>query len=417
MKKALIVLLALSLFASCFTGCGGKNGSKKEREISAPVSSDASDQGKTGQTESGQEASTDVPILDEGTIASLDEIKQKAIASGYEIFDMVEIQKEFAVNLVDGFNFSKDGKQSLIMEFATPNDAKVYADMVNESGYNVSILNGRFVTFVEATKGIITDVKLQAELEELMDAKAQVQEQWSDATNVSTSTSDYRGAFDLMQNITKSMNTLVDQALAKNNNAHPDGDPQNTENVISLMFGSISIALTAQFCEDEAMLGAVESVAEMIGMSDAKAIRNKAHDYTLSAIKTHNQQPYEINGVYDLTSGGLRMVEKTDGKVTEFFEFIPLGSDQYAFQTDIERAVVNYKDGKLISFIYTISNRQDAVYDNETDSIYPMGTGANNEWTAPKGEDGYEQYFSYDGKNIKLSVNAFGERIKTEIPA
>lgn len=416
MKKALGLLIALSMVVACFAGCGAKNGSKKEREISAPTSSNSSDQEKTGESNSGQDSTADVPVLDEGTIASLDEIKQKLLASGYEISEMDDIQKELAQKLVAGFNFSKSGKGSLLMEFSTPNDAQAYADMVNEAGYNISIVNGRFLTFVDATKGVITDVPLQKELEELMDAKAQVQKQWSDTEDVPTSTSDYKSAFELMENVSKSMNTVLDQALAKNNNEHPEGELQNTQNVFALMFGSVSIALTSQFCEDEAMLTSIEMVADMMGLSDAKATRNAAHDYKLTAIKTHNQQEYEINAVYYPTSGGLRMVEKTDGKVTEFFEFIPLGGDQYAFQTDTERAVVNYKDGRALSFTYTKSDSKDA-YDNESDSIYPSGAGASVEWIAPKGEDGYEKYFSYDGKNIKLSVDAFGERIKAEIPA
>ncbi len=417
MKKFFVLLLTLTIVTTCFSGCGGKNYSNKGREISPSVSSDSSNSGKVAQTDTDQNPANDVEILDEGTIASLDEIKQKLLASDYEISDLIELQKEFAVNLVDGFNFSKDGKQSIILEFATPYDSKAYADMVNESGYNVPILNGRFVTFVEATKGIVTDPEMQAELEELMDAKALIPEQWSDTIDVSTSTTDYKGAFELMQNIAKSMNTLLDQAVAKNNNEHPEGDPQSTHSVFALMFGSVSIALTSQFCEDEAYLAAIESVAGMMGLSDAKATRNAAHDYTLTAIKTRNQQPFEINAVYDPTSGGLRMVEKTDGKVTEFFEFIPLGSDQYAFQTDTERGIVNYKNGKALSFVYSKTARKDSTYSSESDSIYPSGAGADIEWVAPKGEDGYEQYFHFDGENIKLSVDAFGERIKTQIPS
>jgi hypothetical protein len=414
MKKLFTLLLTLALIITCFSGCGGKNNSKKDRDISPQGSSDSS---QAGKTDLNQDSTNDEEVFDEGTIASLDEIKNKLIDSGYEISDLIDLQKEFAVNFVDGFNFSKDGKKSFVMEFATPKDSKAYADMVIESGYNIPILNGRFVTLVEATKGIVTDLELQAELEELMDAKALVPEQWSNTEDVATNTTDYRGAYDLMQNITKSMNTILDQALAKNNNEHPEGDPQSTHNVFPFVFGSIPIALTSQFCEDEAILTSVESVAGMMGLSDAKAIRNRAHDYTMTAIKTRSQEPYEINAVYDPTSGGLRMVEKTDGKVTEFFEFIPLGSDQYAFQRNAERGIVNYKNGAILSFVYTKNNSKDGEYNSESDSIYPSGAGANIEWVTSEGEDGYEQYFYFDGKNIKLSVDAFGKRVKTEIPS
>ena len=414
MKKLFVMLLTLTLITTSFSGCGGKNKTKSGREISPSGSSDSSE---VVRTDPNQDTANDTEVLDEGTIASLDEIRNKLLASDYEISDLEDLQKEFAVNLVDGFNFEKDGKQSLIMEFATPNDSKAYADFVNESGYNVPILNGRFLTFVEATKGIITDLEMQAELEELMDAKALIQEQWSDTTEVSTSTTDYKGAYDLMQNITKSMNTLLDQALAKNNIKYPKDDPQSTHRVFSFMLGSIPIALTSQFCEDEAMLEAIVMVADMMGLSDAKATRNGAHDYTLTAIKTRKQQPYEINAVYDPSSGGLRMVEKTDGEVTEFYEFIPLGSDQYAFQTNTERAIVGYKDGKTLSFVYTKINTKDEKYSSKSDSIYPSGSDANNEWVTAKGEDQYEQYFYFDGENIKINVDAFGERIKRQIPS
>ena len=127
-------------------------------------------------------------FFDEGTIASLDEIKNKLIDSGYEISDLIDLQKEFAVNFVDGFNFSKDGKKKLCHGVCYTKDSKAYADMVIESGYNIPILNGRFVTLVEATKGIVTDLELQAELEELMDAKALVPEQWSNTEDVATNT-------------------------------------------------------------------------------------------------------------------------------------------------------------------------------------------------------------------------------------
>lgn len=207
------------------------------------------------------------------------------------------------------------------------------------------------------------------------------------------------------------------QKLAKNNVKHPEGDPQSTQDVITLMFGSIPMALTSQFCENEEMLKGVESVGELLALSDVKVTSNKAHDYTLTEIQKSSQQPYEINAVYDPTNGGIRMVEKTGGKVTEFFEFIPLGSDQYAFQTNSERGIVNFKDRKTSSFVYTKLSFNDSKYSSESDSIYPSGTGASMEWAVFRGEDGYEQYFNFDGKNIKLSMQTFKERIKTEIPS
>lgn len=414
MKKLFIMLLTLTIITTWLSGCGGKNSSKKDREISS-THSDSSDT----STDPNLDTSSNAEIFGEGTISSLDEIKNKLIESGYQISDLMDIQKQTVVNLVDGFNFSKGDEYNFVMEFATPKDAKANADMVIESGYQVPIVNGRFVAYVTAENGIVTDLELQAELEKIMDAKALVADQSSDTKtkNVSTKTTDYKEAYELMHNITESMNTMLDKALSKNNNEHPQGDPQNTENVFVLMFGSISMALTSQFCENEQMLKGVEMAAEMFGLTNVKVTRNKAHDYTLTATQARTEGPYELHGVYDPTSGGLRMVEKTDGKVTTFFEFIPLGSDQYALQTRTERGIVNYKDGKVLSFVYTMLYYDGNEYNSESDSIYPSGSGANIEWAASKGEDEYSQYIKFDGKNFKINVQTFGERVKVEIPS
>lgn len=210
------------------------------------------------------------------------------------------------------------------------------------------------------------------------------------------------------------MNDLLNRALAKNNNEHPVGDPQNADDVLVFMFGSITLALTSQFSENEETLIGVEMAAEMFGMSDVKVTRNNAHDYTLTAIQTRTGKAYEINGVYDPKSGGLRMVEKTDGNIDGFFEFVPLGSDQYAFQTTTERSIVNYKDGKILSFVYAYDS---AGYSSESDSIYPSGEDVNTEWVLSKEEDEYQQYINFDGKTFKLNVNTFGGRKKIEIPS
>jgi hypothetical protein len=212
------------------------------------------------------------------------------------------------------------------------------------------------------------------------------------------------------------MSTLLNQALSENNGKHPEGDPQNTEAVMPLLFNSISMSFTACFGEDETAYAGIISAAEMLGITEAGVTRNAAHDYTLSGKTFKDQLPYEIHGVYDTAVGGLRMTETTNGKVTEFFEFIPLGDGRYVFQTDDERAFVLYRNGKLESFVYTRTDGG-AGYSGDTDSIYPAGAGVDEKWAAGTGGDVYAEHYAFDGQTIKLNVKTFGGRLKVEIPA
>ncbi|NLH00916.1 MAG: hypothetical protein GX488_03255 [Clostridiales bacterium] len=152
----------------------------------------------------------------------------------------------------------------------------------------------------------------------------------------------------------------------------------------------------------------------MVGITEAKMTRNGAHDYTLSG-KTFGGKVFEMKGVYDPATGGLRMVNNTGGTITEFFEFIPLGDGQYAFQNDTERALGVYRDGNLESFVYTRAG-SNAGYDNKTDSIFPAGAPVDGNWAAGRGENDYAEHYSFDGQTVKLNVKTFGGRIITEIP-
>ncbi len=70
MKKLFIMLLTLTIITTWLSGFGGKNSSKKDREISS-THSDSSDT----STDPNLDTSSDAEIFGEGTISSLDEIK------------------------------------------------------------------------------------------------------------------------------------------------------------------------------------------------------------------------------------------------------------------------------------------------------------------------------------------------------
>jgi hypothetical protein len=410
-------LIAFILCASILTGCGGNpNGTGGKREIPAPgefseVTQDVSKTLEPNQTiEVQSTASQDI-----GTVASLKEIKQKVISAGYETTELLEIQMTMAEGIADGFNIVIGGSQNPVLEFETAEKAQAYAEYVNAAGTGSVIVNGRFFTYLEDGDDSGIDEEILQTLESFMDTSALTRPDSSeqDYFIISESTSDYKDAYALMTQISTAISTLLNQSLEKYNKEHPEGDPKNAAEVVPLLFNSIELCVTAYFCEDETAYEGIVAAAEMIGITEAKMTRNGAHDYTLSG-KTFGGKVFEMKGVYDPATGGLRMANNTGGTITEFFEFIPLGNGQYAFQNDTERALADYRDGNLDSFVYTRAG-SNAGYDNKTDSIFPAGAPVDGNWAAGRGENDYAEYYVFDGLTVKLNVKTFGGRIITKI--
>ena len=412
-------LIAFILCASILTGCGGSpNGSGGKREIPAPgesseVTQDVSQTLESNQTNEVQgTASQNI-----GTVASLKEIKQNVISAGYETTELVEIQMTMAEGIADGFNIVIGNSQNPVLEFETVETAQIYAEYVNAAGTGAVIVNGRFFTYLEAGEDGGIDEEILQVLEGFMDTSALTRPDASeqDYFFVSESISDYKSAYALMAQINTAMSTLLNKTLESYNKEHPEGDPKNAAEVMPLLFHSIDLCFTAYFCEDEAAYAGIVAAAEMVGITETKMTRNGAHDYTLSG-KTFGGKAFEMKGVYDSATGGLRMLKNTEGTITEFFEFIPLGDGQYAFQNDTERALAIYQDGNLESFVYTRTG-SNAGYDNETDSIFPAGAPVDGNWAAGRGENDYAEYYAFDGQTVKLNVKTFGGRVIEEIPA
>jgi len=113
----------------------------------------------------------------------------------------------------------------------------------------------------------------------------------------------------------------------------------------------------------------------------------------------------------------LRIADNNGGEMVELFEFVPLGEDKYAFQTLHERAIVEYKDGKITSFTYSLNERtKEKAYNPDTDSIFPNGTGVDKAWASKSGENGYEQFITFDGAKLQISAVDFtGDKLNDEI--
>ncbi|HEX2947115.1 MAG TPA: hypothetical protein VHT96_14305 [Clostridia bacterium] len=415
MKKMIVILLLLTFCSTYLAGCAGKQTeSASKREIPTSESSSAAAEGSETDVTANQSSAAEAPA-NEGTITSLDELKKNSEAAGYKTDKLQDMQKNMGEGFVDGFNVIIGSSYIPVAEFKSSKESQQFADMINKSGYSVAIVNGKFLTFTSATQGIVKDEEQLKALEGIMDAKAQVQESAPATEAVSADTTDYKSTYTLIDGIGTSMNNLLNRSLAKNNKAVPENDPQSTSDLSPFMFNPIPLCYTNAFCEDPLMIDATISAIEMLGITEAKVTRNAEHNYTISGKEAGTNTPFEINGIYTPTSKSLRMVEKKDGKVDSFFEFIPLGDNKYAFQTNKERAIVVYKDGKVLSFTYSML-AEAPYYDSESDSIYPAGKGADDSWISQKGEDNYQEFYSFNGTTIRINADGINRRVKVEIP-
>lgn len=128
---------------------------------------------------------------------------------------------------------------------------------------------------------------------------------------------------------------------------------------------------------------------------------------------------FELHCSFSPETGALRLIDTDGGQIIEFYEFVPLGGDTYAFQTLYSRAIVEFQDGKVLSLVYSL-NTMDAslVYDPASDGIFDKGTGADTAWVSQAGEDSYDQFITFDGTTIKIAAESFmGDRLDVEIKA
>ena len=175
MKKMILLFLIPVLVFVTLQGCGARAGLNIVREIPLPDTySPAVASALPSSAAAKKDASPSAPAVIQGTYKSLDDIKNKAVAKGYETETLLGAQKSMADGVVDGFNIVIKDYHIPVMEFKTPEGAQSYADMINAAGYNIAVVNGRFLTMVSAQKGVVKDKDQQAALEGIMNAKAQV---------------------------------------------------------------------------------------------------------------------------------------------------------------------------------------------------------------------------------------------------
>jgi hypothetical protein len=228
---------------------------------------------------------------------------------------------------------------------------------------------------------------------------------------------DYAGAYSQINVISKAIDKLVNKSALLHDKALPKDDPKRLESILFSPLTSADLAFTAVLSEDQTQLDAVVQVWEMFGCTDVKLKHDIPNDYTLTGKRAGVDTSFELHCMYSPEKGSLRLVDKDGSQLVELYEFVPLGEDKYAFQSLYERGIVEYKNGKILSLIYSLNKRDKAsAYDITKDSIYPEGQGTDEAWVLKYGEDNYEQYISFNGSTLKIAADSFmGGRLKAEI--
>lgn len=226
---------------------------------------------------------------------------------------------------------------------------------------------------------------------------------------ISGKASSYSQAYEQINAIQNAIGSTLDAINEKHNENLEYGDPEYT-GLVSFYFClfSMDLAFTATLNEDPSAISGVKMAYSFFGL-DAEIDHPKANEYIIS-YKTEEGDSKTEECKFDPSTGSLSFVSKKNGEINYFFEFVNLGGDKYAFQTNAERSVLTYKNGTLLNFAYSTYNinewSEDKPYDYAKASIYPNGSGTDINWVFADGVESYRTAYNYDGNTLKIDTNS-----------
>jgi hypothetical protein len=413
---------------------------------SSPVPSDSADNASApaGGTDTAPASTDGAPAPSDGTPAPSEEtaaaeqtasakpsattgsltlagIKKAAEAAGYEVMADQDLQRLDEPKPVDGFQlvYADESSQAYIpvYEFKSSEDALTFAAEVNEEGYNLCIVNGKFLTLTGAEYGVTINDKQAGILEKLLQSKVMAYEEPPYVPLAPPK--DYAGACLHIDAIYKALDKLVKKTVLMYDKTAPEDAGIGAAGHTFYLLSSGDRSFTAALREDQASLDTVVELWELFGCKNVKLAHDKAHDYVLTGQRAGVDTSFELHCSFNPSTGALRLIDTDGGEVIELYEYVPLGNNTYAFQTLYSRALVEYKDGIILSFVYSLNEQGETpAYSPEADGIFENSGNADESWVAAAGEDSYEQFISFDGKTLRIAADSFmGDRLNIEIKA
>jgi len=97
----------------------------------------------------------------------------------------------------------------------------------------------------------------------------------------------------------------------------------------------------------------VQSAFRLMDLEDAVVTEN-GKEFTITYTATnwpYSEDTYAFKEIirYDPDAPALSVVKYRDGELSSFTEFQAMGNDQYALSSELERAIVTYKDGEVLA--------------------------------------------------------------------
>jgi len=428
----LAVLVCIGIFS--FTSCGRSASSDENSPITTMSPGDEAVASATpgaesvGSEESSSAESSATPSPQDSAVATetpadggitLESVKKAALDAGYAAEDIPEIDVQTEPAPVRGIfvNYVDETLQSQcpVYEFKDAADALAFAGEVNDSGYGLCIVNGKLLAMTDARYGIILHDNEKTVLESFLTGN--FLPYVDPAVPPASPDRDYAGAASRIGLMQQALDKLVNKAVILHTKTLPADDPKTLAFLTFSMVGSADLSFTAMLNEDQTQIDAVIQTWASYGCTDVKISHDKPHDYTMTGTRAGMDEPFAIHCIYAPEKDSLSLVDKNGKELLEFFEYVPLGNDRYAFQTLYERAILTFRDGKITSLVYSLKPRSnESAYGPDTDNIFPDGTEADDAWVIAAGKDAFEQWIVYDGKKLQISAVDFtGTKLEYEM--
>ncbi|OPZ48076.1 MAG: hypothetical protein BWY95_01064 [Bacteroidetes bacterium ADurb.BinA104] len=412
----LIIVCSVLFLSSCSAG-GSEAPDAKPAAPAQATAAEAADE-NTAESEAEQQSTAEAEAVPDSGL-TLEKLKAKAQEHGYEVTPVEGYQLTDSIKPEDGFNlhYVDDNSDAFVpvFEFSSSDDALKYAGGVNSAGYNLCIVNGRFVTMTGTQYGVVTNDAQADFLAGLLESEVMAAPKIS-GSPVIPPAGDYAGACKQIDSVRNVLNTLVNRTVLTHDKSAAEDKNFSAAFISFNMLSSGNLMFTATLNEDEASRDAMAQMWTAFGVTDMKIERSAPHTYELTGTRAGMETPFLIRCMFEPSSGALRLAEMDGDRVAELFEYVPLGGDTYAFQTISERAVVTYQGGQITGFTYSLLKSETAVYSLDADGIYDK-TGLDAAWVTSAGEELFEQLITYDGTILKIYAESFftGSRITADI--
>ena len=221
-----------------------------------------------------------------------------------------------------------------------------------------------------------------------------------DMLNITNHDADFAGCLQRFNAVCAALEakvTVLEGAHNKKIETNNEGSYFLDENYILTGFSPFALKLRAQVAGFSDDLTDADAQALYRAAANGKKIEYaaKGGEYTLRFVEEAQSETY--TAAYDKTGDSLRCTFVSDDGTTEtmqeFLEFLPLGGNAYAIQSQNARCEIRFNaDGSIDSF--TCAQAQTPLY-GDGDNIYPGVKEWPANWVLAKGHDAMVQIQTY----------------------